>query len=399
MSSMSVQNFMKVACKLPASTSILLRGNHGIGKSQLGRQLAASVAVTMGLKVEDYEVIDRRLSQVSEGDIIGLPSTDGEVTRFNPPDWYKRACDKACFLFLDELNRATPEVMQAAFQIVLDRELNGWKLHPETRVMSAINSSAAYNVNEVDPALLDRFWVIDLTPDVKDFLTWARKENTSKTHGNNCHVLVTDFIANEEKWLDPPKDSEPGKVQVSRRSWERLGDALAFAGVDEQPNHELFYQICLGYVGPEASIKFVEFAKTVDNRFTGEEIVNSYQKVRQKVIGKKKQDILNTAIDKAAEFVSKLDKVTDAQGKNLHDFMVDLPGELRISLWTKLTAHGIDRLEIAKGVHKHLAKLVLDVFGVPMGEAGIGVIPNIPGIFKKDSSRKTRMRREKRSKG
>ena len=387
MSTMSVSTFLRVAPRLPASASMLLRGNHGIGKSQLGRQLAAIIAEME--KIEDYEVIDRRLSQVSEGDIIGLPSTDGEVTRFNPPDWYKRACTKPCFLFLDELNRATPEVMQAAFQIVLDRELNGWKLHPQTRVMSAVNASAAYNVNEIDPALLDRFWVIDLHPDTKDFLAWGRKENSKKSHGFNCLPLVVDFIANEDKWLDPPKDAEPGKVHVSRRSWEKLGDALASAGVQDSPNDELFYPMCLGFVGTEAAIKFVDYAKTADNRFTGKDIVDRYDQIRHKVISKKKAELLNTAIEKAAEHVQKLDRITEAQGKNLMAFMNDLPGELRISLWTKMTSAGVDKLDLAKSIHKYLAKDVLDVFGVPMGEAGIGVIPNIPGIFKPQAGKGT----------
>lgn len=380
MTTMSVRTFLKVAPMLPANTSMLLRGNHGIGKSQLGRQLAQMIRSQ--LKLTDYPVIDRRLSQVSEGDIIGLPSTDGEVTRFNPPDWYKKACTQPVFLFLDELNRATPEVMQAAFQIVLDRELNGWKLHKDTRVMSAVNASAAYNVNEIDPALLDRFWVIDLSPDTKDWLEWARSQDP--VFGGRIHPTVIDFIATESdgKWLDPPKDSEPGKVQVSRRSWERLSLALEHAGLADEPTNELFYNVCIGFVGTEAAIKFTDFAKTADNKFTGKDVVERYDAIRHKVIGKKRQDILNTAIDKAAEYVAKLDKISDAQGRNLTAFMEDLPGELRISLWTKLTSQGIDKLDMARSIHKHLAKNILDVFGVPMGEAGIGVIPNIPGIFK-----------------
>lgn len=380
---MAIKTFMKVAPKLPANTSILLRGNHGIGKSKLGRQLA--IMIQRNESLANFPVIDRRLSQVSEGDIIGLPSTDGNVTRFNPPDWYRKACDEPCFLFLDELNRATPEVMQAAFQIVLDRELNGWKLHPQTRVMSAVNSSAAYNVNEIDPALLDRFWVIDLTPDTNDWLEWAR--NTDDVFGGNIQSVVIDFISQNNIWLDPPKDSEPGKIQVSRRSWEKLSLAIQGAGIADNPEDPLFYPMCLGYVGTEATIKFVDFAKTIDNRFTGKDIVERYSKVRSKIINKKKQDLLNDAIEKAAEYVNKLDNITEAQGKSLNAFMEDLPGELRISLWTKLTMHGIDKLALAKSIHKYLAKNVLDVFGVPMGEAGIGVVPNIPSVFKDDKKK------------
>jgi len=373
MTTMSVRTFFRVIPKLPANTSVLLRGNHGIGKSQVVRTAAGMIAAAES--IADFEVIDRRLSQMSEGDMIGLPSTDGETTRFNPPDWFKRACKKPCCLFLDELNRATPEVMQAAFQIVLDRELNGWKLHPQTRVFSAINSSAQYSVNEVDPALLDRFFVLDLNPDTQDWVDWARG-------AGKVAASVVDFIVNQDKWLDPPKSHEPGIVTPSRRSWEKLSLAHQAAGIADEPNHELFYPMCLGFVGTEATIAYHSFAKSIDNRITGAEILNDYKKVKVK-IGRLGQERLNIAIDKVAEYIEKnVEKtITDKQGENLKQFMKDLPGELRIAAWSKLTKHGIDKLELAKTIHKYCAAEVLDVFGVPMGEAGIGVVPNVPGIF------------------
>lgn len=379
MSSMSVRTFMKVAPSLPASTSILLRGKHGIGKSQIVKQVAVTLRASLKLEKNEFPVIDRRLSQVSEGDIIGLPSTDGEVTRFNPPDWYKRACSEPCVLFLDELNRATPEVMQAAFQIVLDRELNGWKLHPQTRVFSAINSSAEYNVNEVDPALLDRFWVIDLDPDIKDWLTWAKSSDSE--FGGNLHYSVIDFIEHENKWLDTPKGMETGKVTTSRRSWERLSNALVYAKIADDPNNELFYPICFGYVGIEAAARYIDYTKSLDLHITGEDILNKYSKLRERIMNKARQEMLNTAIEKVAEHIEKLDKLSDRQGKNLAAFMSDLSGELRISLWTKIYQFGVNKMDLAKSVHKHCAKLILDVFGVPLGPAGIGVVPNIPTMF------------------
>jgi hypothetical protein len=257
--SMSIKTFLNVAEVLPIDTSVLLRGPHGIGKSQVVRQVA---------KAFKLPVVDRRLSQMTEGDMVGLPSTDGEVTRFNPPDWFKRACTTPVCLFLDEINRATPEVMQAAFQIVLDRELNGWTLHSETRVFAAVNASAAYTVNEMDPALLDRFWTIDLEPTIEDWLSWARHTNAEDIP--NVTSFITDFIAGNEKWLDAPRDSEPGKVTPSRRSWERLSKALVGASIHEKPDDPIFYPLCRGYIGNEATIAFHSFAKTIDNQVTGE---------------------------------------------------------------------------------------------------------------------------------
>lgn len=375
MTTMSIQTFVKVAGKLPIETSILLRGPHGIGKSQVVRQMAGTF---------NLSVIDRRLSQMSEGDMIGLPSTDGEVTRFNPPDWYKQACKQPMCLFLDELNRATPEVMQAAFQIVLDRELNGWKLHPQTRVFAAINASAAYTVNEMDPALLDRFWTIDLNPTVEDWVLWARGDG-------KIHEYIVDFIAGNDKWLDPPKDSEPGKVTPSRRSWERLSKALTAAGVAESVNDPLFYPMCLGYIGTEATIAYHGFVKTIDAQVTGEEILQDYPKVKKKVakLGQEKQNVL---IEKVSEYVTKnLKTLDEVQGKNLQSFMKDLPGELRVSAWSKLTqGSGVDNLELAKAVHRWCVESVLEVFGVSADAAVKALSSQASSTTQKTSPKKAK---------
>ena len=77
---------------------ILLRGRHGVGKSCVVYQTAAA----MGLPV-----VERRASQMTEGDLVGLPVIQGEVTTFNPPDWFHQACNEPVALFLDEVDRAT----------------------------------------------------------------------------------------------------------------------------------------------------------------------------------------------------------------------------------------------------------------------------------------------------
>jgi hypothetical protein len=374
MTTMSIKTFTEVAHRLPRTTSVLLRGDHGIGKSQVVRQVAKML--DGGLPV-----IDRRLSQMSEGDMIGLPSTDGETTRFNPPDWFKRACDEPVALFLDELNRATTEVMQAAFQIVLDRELNGWRLHPRTAVFAAINAGSSYTVNEVDPALLDRFWVIDLTPTTQDWLGWAKSK---------VHPSVVDFITSNEKFLDPPRNADPGSVQTSRRSWERLSDALIHAGIADDPNDTLFYPLCLGFVGLEATTAYQSFAKSQDARFTGKDIIDDYNNVRPKLKKLNSQDKWNAAVEKVGDYVtSKLDNLTPDQAANLRTFAGDLPAELRISLWSRMTAKGVDKLDLAKAVHKAMSDLIIKVFAEQNTKDTNGSSPDAPDQKGKGRAKKS----------
>lgn len=372
---MHVRSFVATAPMLPAEQSVMIRGPHGIGKSQIARQIAEIIKKNEGLA--EFEVIDRRLSQQTEGDMIGLPSTDGEVTRFNPPDWYHRACSKPCFLFLDELNRATTEVMQAAFQIVLDRELNGHRLHPQTRVYTAINSSGQYTVNEVDPALLDRFWCVDLSPDTQDWLEWATQEKRV------CDTVV-DFIRANEKFLDPVKNHEPGSVQPSRRSWERLSNALVKAKVNEKPQDPAFYQLSLGYIGIEPAIAFADFAKNTASHVTGEDIIERYSTKDIKArVDKLSTDCLNGVIEKTIEYVATFTKpLTKTQQDNLSKFTEYLIPELRIKLFAGCMQAHTTHTDVLKSIHGATVKqIVTGVFGVETGAAGVGQTPKIPAFM------------------
>ena len=60
---MDIATFVTTAKALPPEISVLVRGPHGIGKSQVVRQVARHF---------NLQVIDRRLSQMTEGDMVGL---------------------------------------------------------------------------------------------------------------------------------------------------------------------------------------------------------------------------------------------------------------------------------------------------------------------------------------
>ena len=64
-----------------------------------------------------------------------------------------------------------------------------------------------------------------------------------------------------------------------------------------------------------------------------------------------------------SEYVTKnLTILNDVQGANLEAFMKSLPAELRVSAWSKLTAGGIEKLDLAKSVHKWCVAGIIAVF-------------------------------------
>lgn len=347
---MDIANFISCAQALSPEISVLVRGNHGIGKSQVVRQIADHFKLP---------VIDKRLSQMSEGDMIGLPELVDGATRFAHPDWFVEACKRPMCLFLDEFNRALPEVMQAAFQIVLDRELNGLKLHPDTRVFAAINNAANYQVNEMDPALLDRFWVIDLEPTTKDWLNWAK---------NVVHPYLYEFCAKHETRLDPSAKVDPGKKQQSRRTWHRLDSQLNAAGLfdkdlkTDKKAEQLFYSLTLGFLGTETAQEFTSFVKNIDKQVSAEDILNNFEKNRKRILDLG-QDKWNICIEKVVDFGKKT-IFTKSQAENVGKFVEVLPGELRVSFWAQMAQVGTEQSAAnIKVMHDYVMPHLLATFG------------------------------------
>jgi len=251
-----------IAVKKP----ILLRGRHGIGKSELVYQIAEKVGLP---------VVERRVSVMTEGDLVGLPVIKGDVTKFNPPDWFKQACDEPVVLFLDEVDRGTAEVAQQIFELTDSRKLNGNTLHPETLIFAAVNGgtddSGDYQVREMDLAELDRWTVFDVEPTVEDWLEWA--------HGRIPKV-VHDFIAHNNTHLEHKGEKTPGMVYPSRRSMVRFAECLEVGNLHKPKKSNVAEQkpivlhLASGFLGFATAVAFADFYENWDDIITAKQIID-----------------------------------------------------------------------------------------------------------------------------
>ena len=320
------KTFNKVAPMVAAvKKPILLRGRHGIGKSCVVYQAAAELGLP---------VVERRASQMTEGDLVGLPSTDGSVTRFCPPDWFAQACNEPVALFLDEVDRATTEVRQGIFELTDSRKLNGHRLHPETLVFAAVNGGEhgdQYQVSEMDPAELDRWTVFDIEPTVEDWLSWANE---------NVHGIVWDFINNNRSHLEHNGDIEPNKVYPSRRSWDRLSECLTDAALfEEGADTDALYHLSCAFVGFEAAVSFTDFIKNYERVVNPEDILKH---------GKLEKVADMTLVEHTA-LIEKMDKqecfkevMPEGEVANLAEYFAALPSEAAALLWKVIGEGHID---------------------------------------------------------
>jgi len=345
-----------VAIKKP----ILIRGRHGIGKSETVYQVAEKLGMP---------VVERRASQMTEGDLIGLPDNrDVQVngikaTTFNPPDWFVTACTEPVVLFLDEVDRATPEVRQGIFELTDSRKINGHYLHKGTIVIAAVNGGehgSQYQVGEFDPAELDRWTVFDLEPTVEDFLTWAK---------TNVDTMIWDFINQNRKHLWHTDDFEPNKVYPTPRSWKRFNDCAVTGNLlhsEDSSQSAILANLANAFVGMEAMVTFLDFRKNYERQVTIEMLLNDG---RFNLVEKWSINNHTAMIDKLESKDTFKDVLTETQIQNLANYLAMIPSEVAMKLWTVMGADGMDVQNIVN-LHQSktkdgtpVSKLIVEIVG------------------------------------
>ena len=136
---MNVTQTKRTMFGLPPRISVLIESNHGYGKSDVMRQVAAEMSKRLG---KPYTLVDFRLAQCEVADLIGMMRhadevevahivyNNGEktsetkklfnVTVHDFAEWFPQDPDSHGMLFLDELPRASRDVQNAVMELALD---------------------------------------------------------------------------------------------------------------------------------------------------------------------------------------------------------------------------------------------------------------------------------------
>lgn len=366
---MNIETFLKCVTALPPSKSVLIMGTHGIGKSQLVRKIAKLVRAKMNWESSQFPVIDRRLSQMTEGDIIGLPfkvdvkngAYEGIATKFAGADWFLRTCAEPCLLFLDEGNRASGEVIQAAFQIALDHELNGNIMHHDSRVFMAVNDdSTRYQVTDFDPAFLSRWWVCKLTPTFEEWLEWA--QDTSED-GGKIHKDIIDFLMLHKSLLDPSDTAENMEKDTDRRSWEHFSISYTENGFDQLNMKDVkdegfLLQFASGFIGSTAAAGFVAYLKTVERYITPSDVLDKFDEVEDRVRAATITEV-GALTNKLVEWLCE-NTLTTSQAENIGKLFSVLTPECAVNLWQDIAKHPAKTTTNIKIMHRYINMSILD---------------------------------------
>ena len=192
----------------------------------------------------------------------------GEMINIAPP-WLKKVSkkceeepDKIHIIFFDEITHAHPSIQAKAYNVILDREVNGiWKLPDNARIAVAGNElKDSLAANELAEPLFNRCAHVYINTTVDSWLDWAStpsqeyqkldyEKQDSPTH--KIHPSIYAFVAyRRENVLRTPYNGE--KPNADPRKWEMASKMLY------KTNNPLMLK---SLVGEEVATEFAQFCQ------------------------------------------------------------------------------------------------------------------------------------------
>ena len=164
--------------------NVCFSGKHGVGKTAQVKELFNELYGELGV---DWLYFSASTMDPWV-DFVGVPKekvSDDGVTYLTliRPEVFAR--DQVKAIFVDEFNRAPKKIRNAIMELLQFKSINGHKFHELKVIWTAINppdEEETYDVEEIDPAQLDRFHIhVDIPYDVSKpyFITKYGKDDAT----------------------------------------------------------------------------------------------------------------------------------------------------------------------------------------------------------------------------
>lgn len=333
---------------LEAGDVPLLIGESGIGKTALIKRLCED---------KGYYNIIIDGNMLKEGEIGGLPTVEEYTTFIDGKEAKKKRTvyavhtklqeiddvlakepDKTVLLFIDEINRCEHTVQQELMNIILNREINGYRLPKSVKVAAAMNpsnkyenySESDYQVVDMDPAQENRFVWIEMESDVKSWINWGMEEG-------GIHEDILSFISSFPQYLHTPYSNE--MVKATPRSWERVSKAykVYLSKKDEIPSR-IFYNVVKGNVGTSIAQEFYSFLENNKNPLIKPEDIFAKDELDEALINKIKKENhsrLYMAAKNALNYLKNKEK-TKREIRLFSDFLQYFPPDLKMAVMKEI---------------------------------------------------------------
>ena len=290
---------------IESGVAVFLHGQSSEGKSARVKQIDPDCVIIYLRNATPESLNGKSVYNSETGEMIDVK-----------PTWLKKLedrCekepDKYHIVFLDEITNALPSIQGIAFNIVLDREVNGiWQLPKNARIVAAGNDMKdSLAANQLAEPLFNRFAHVYIQTTVESWLQWASE--------HNIHPAIYAYIAYKKgESLRSKYDGE--KPNADPRKWEMASKMLYATG---QP------EMLRALVGEDITREFCQFCN--QRVITLEDVLKGNYTERD--LQMNTSEIYATAMG--------LSQVDEANFAKVREFVLKLGGEpcaIFDSLWT-----------------------------------------------------------------
>lgn len=322
----------------------LIVGESGIGKTALAKTLAEknkwSFITVDGNLLKEGEIgglptVESYLKKDSDGNLIEKKATiyavhtklkeiDEEVNKGND-----------VLLFIDEINRCEHTVQQELMNLILNREINGYRLANNVRILAAMNPSSKYGsdfdyqVVDMDAAQENRFVWLNMESDHRAWIKWAVTAEID--------TKVIEFISTFPEYLHKINEDD---ISATPRSFERISKSYKIykERKDEIPK-SVFLNVLKGNVGRVIAEEFISFVEAEQSPLISFEEVFTENYIKSELTEKIKKEshtrlyLSAMNIMKALEEILKVDeKESKFYINRLIEFLKLYPVDLMVGI-------------------------------------------------------------------
>ncbi|MDU4939644.1 MAG: AAA family ATPase [Clostridium sp.] len=328
----------------------LVIGESGIGKTALAHRVA---------KEYNYHLVTIDANLLKEGEIGGLPTVINGFTVYATHHKLAEISEavkkgEEVLLFIDELNRCDHAVQQELMNLILNREINGYKLDKGVNIIAAMNPSnryegfyeSEYQVVDMDPAQEDRFVWLQMKSDIKEWIKWGM-------NNGNIHPDIIEFISTFPEYLHTPNSRE--SLKATPRSWERISKAYKlYKAKGSSYSINTLLNVVRGNVGESISTDFANYISNIKKPLISMEDLFAHEVLPVEL----RDDLLNESHSRlyilAKNCLNYLgDNMKDSSIELFSDLLMIYPRDLRLGIMK----------EIKKDYPKDLYERLLDCDG------------------------------------
>lgn len=327
----------------------LVVGESGIGKTALAKQLA---------KENNWSLVVIDGNLLKEGEIGGLPTVESysvvnnegmqveRKTTVYAVHTKLREIDEAIergqtvLLFIDEINRCEHTVQQELMNLILNREINGYKLHDQVKILAAMNPSSKYGVD------FDDYQVVDMDTAQENRFVWLNMESdhvqwTKWAIDAGIEQKVVEFISTFPEYLNRRNEDD---IRATPRSYERVSKSYKFYKEKEGSiPRTVFLNVIQGNIGKVLAQEFMSFIEADHVPLVSYEDVFMQETLSEKVIEQIKNESHTRLCLSAMNIFKRLednfrsDEVeSDECMDRLMEFLKAYPMDLRIGMMKEM---------------------------------------------------------------